>query len=227
MTIRPHLDHFVRQLQAESFFQKLDLPTLEKLAHGAVWREYAAGETIFWEGEISPGLYYLHSGWIKAVKSSPGGREQALLFIEAGHIFNEVGAFSNQPNPATAVALEAASVWLLRRQALMRLLRERPDFAQHVIGNMAGRVLHLAALVADLSLRPVIGRLARLLLDGATDDILHRPRWFTQTELAARLGTVPDVIQRALRSLESDGLIKVQKQSIHIQDRHALSQIAA
>lgn len=223
----PPLDHLVRQLQAESFFKKLDIPTLEKLAQGAVWREYAAGETVFWEGEISPGLYYLYSGWIKAVKSSPEGREQALLFIESGHIFNEVGAFSNQPNPATAVALEPASVWLLRRQALTRLLRERPDFAQHVIENMAGRVLHLAALVADLSLRPVIGRLARLLLDSATDDILHRPRWFTQTELAARLGTVPDVIQRALRTLESDGLIEVQKQFIRIQDHRALSQIAA
>ncbi|MCP4427683.1 MAG: Crp/Fnr family transcriptional regulator [Chloroflexi bacterium] len=226
MSSHPHIDQFVQQLRSDPFFSRLDAPTLENLAQGAIWREYAAGETIFWEGEVSPGLYYLQSGWVKAVKSSPSGREQALRFLEAGELFNEVAAFSNQPNPATAVALEPAGVWLLKRDALLQLLRERPDFAQHIIASMAERILHLATLVADLSLRSVNGRLARLILESADDDILHRPRWYTQSELAARLGTVPDVIQRALRSLESDGFIEVQKQYIRILDGHALTRIA-
>lgn len=228
MSFRPHIDQFFQHLRSDSFFKELDVPTLEKLAQGAIWREYAAGETIFWEGDVSPGLYFLQSGWVKAVKSSPAGREQVLRFLEAGEMFNEVAAFSSQPNPATAVALEPAGIWLLKRESLLRLLRERPDFAQHVIENMAGRVMHLAALVADLSLRSVNGRLARLILDGASegDDSLHRPRWYTQTELAARLGTVPDVVQRALRSLEADGLIEVQKQYIRIRNRSALAKIA-
>jgi CRP/FNR family transcriptional regulator len=81
--------------------------------------------------------------------------------------------------------------------------------------------------VADLSLRSVTGRLASLLLSDATDDILHRPRWYTQSELAARLGTVPDVIQRALRSLEEAGVIQVQRHRIHILDRARLTEIAA
>ncbi len=226
MPTRPYIDQLVQQLRSDSFFEELDTPTLDKFAQGAIWREYAAGETIFWEGDVSPGLYYLQSGWVKVIKSSPAGREQVLRYLEAGDMFNEVAAFSNRPNPATAVALEPAGVWLLRRKSLMQLLRERPDFAQHVIENMAGRVLHLVALVADLSLRSVSGRLARLILESADDNILHRPRWYTQTELAARLGTVPDVIQRALRNLESNGLIEVQKQHIRIQDHSALSKIA-
>jgi DNA-binding GntR family transcriptional regulator len=68
--------------------------------------------------------------------------------------------------------------------------------------------------------------LAQLLLEEATDDILSRPRWYTQAELAARLGTVPDVVQRALRSLENDGLIAMEKQQIRILDRPALVEIA-
>ena len=70
------------------------------------------------------------------------------------------------------------------------------------------------------------GRLARLLLEGAVDGVLLRPRWFTQTELAARLGTVPDVIQRALRQLESEGLIQADRQQIRILDADALAEIA-
>ena len=226
MSFRPNSEQLIQHLQANAFFAKLDGPTLHDLAQGALWREYAAGEAIFWEGEDATGLYYLHSGWLKVIKTAPNGREQVLRFLESGDMFNEVGAFSSQPNPATAVALEPVGIWLLKREALTQLLRQRPDFAQHVIENMAERVQHLVTLVADLSLRSVIGRLARLLLEDANGDILRRPQWYTQSELAARLGTVPDVIQRALRTLESDNLIEVQRHLIRIQDRPALAQIA-
>jgi DNA-binding transcriptional regulator YhcF (GntR family) len=64
------------------------------------------------------------------------------------------------------------------------------------------------------------------LLEDASDDVLHRPRWYTQAELAARLGTVPDVIQRVLRGLENDGFIAVERHQIRILDRQALTDMA-
>lgn len=214
------------QLQTLTFFVGLPQSTLDALVQTAVWRTYDAGEIIFLEGEQATGLYFLQSGWVKVVKSSPAGREQVLRFMEPGDTFNEIGVFANQPNPATAIALEPAGIWLLPRQSLTSVLRQNPDFAQHAIAKMAERVLHLVTLVADLSLRPVTGRLARLLTDDAVDGVLPRPRWYTQTELAARLGTVPDVVQRALRQLENDGLIQVERQQILILDAPALAEIA-
>ena len=227
MSTRPTPDHLLKQLQTNSLFAGLDEETLRALAQDAHWREYSAGEVVVLEGEGLPGLLYLQSGWIKVVKVSPGGREQVLRFLEPGETFNEVGVFADQPNPATAIALEPASVWLIRRETVMRLLQENPDFSQVVIAKMAGRLLHLVSLVTDLSLRPITGRLARLLLEEAADDLLHRPRWYTQAELAARLGTVPDVVQRALRNLEKEGQIEVKRHVIRIVDRAALEEIAA
>lgn len=215
-----------RQLQTLSFFVGLSPTTLNELVKTAVHRTYTPGEIIFLEGELATGLYFLQSGWVKIVKSNPAGREQVLRFMEPGDTFNEIVVFANHPNPATAIALETANVWLLPRQALTHALRQNPDFAQHAIAKMAERVLHLVTLVADLSLRPVTGRLARLISDGAVDGVLFRPRWYTQTELAARLGTVPDVVQRALRQLEHDGLIQVERHQIRILDATALADIA-
>lgn len=226
MPDRPNVAHLTEHLRASPFFKGLDDQSLTELAREAVWREHAAGEVIFLEGEASPGLYYLQSGWLKAVRASPEGREQVLRFIGPGETFNEIGAFASLPNPATAIALEAAGVWLLRREAILRLLPQRPDLAQRLIENMARRVVDLVNLVADLSLRPVTGRLARLLLDSATGDVLHRPRWYTQAELAARLGTVPDVVQRAMRGLEAEGAIEVERHLIRILDRTALEKLA-
>ena len=226
MAISSALSTLIEQLRSVTFLGGLDDSLLTDLARHTIWREYAAGEVVFLEGETAAGLYVLQRGWLKAVKTSPEGREQVLRFIGPGETFNETGVFARRPNPASAIALEEAGVWLLRRDSILRLLRERPDFAERVLENMAGRVADLVALVADLSLRPVTGRLARLLLDEATGDALHRPRWYTQAELASRLGTVTDVIQRAMRGLEADGVIAVERHLIRICDRAALERLA-
>jgi len=226
MPAKPTLHGLVHQLKSLTFFVGLPPNTLEELVKTAVYRTYDPGEIIFLEGEQASGLYFLQSGWVKVVKSSPTGREQVLRFMEPGDTFNEVVVFANLANPATAIALETAEIWLLPRESLNHALRQNPDFAQHAITKMAERVLHLVNLVADLSLRPVTGRLARLIGDGAIDGVLSRPRWYTQTELAARLGTVPDVVQRALRQLEQDGLIQVERHQIRILDMAALAAIA-
>jgi CRP/FNR family transcriptional regulator len=226
MPDRPLLDQFVQQLRTIPVFEGLDEATLQELARGTSKREYQANEMVVLEGEAQPGLYYVEYGWLKVVKISLAGREQTLRFLEPGDTFNEIGVFTNQANPATAIALEPAGIWLIRREALLRLLQKRPEFAQHIITKMAERMLYLVSLVTDLSLRPTTSRLARLLLEDASDDVLHRPRWYTQAELAARLGTVPDVIQRALRGLENDGFIAVERHQIRILDRQALTEMA-
>jgi CRP-like cAMP-binding protein len=226
MKHHPALAQIIQQITNISLFAELDQSSLHELAKASRWREYETGEIVVLEGEAQPGLYYLQSGWLKVVKVSPTGREQILRFLEPGDTFNEIGVFTNHPNPATAVALEPAGVWLIPRAALLRLLQERPDFGQQIITKMAERMLYLVSLVTDLSLRPVTGRLARLLLQDAIEEVLERPRWYTQAELAARLGTVPDVVQRALRSLENGGLIAVDRHQIQILDRPALTEIA-
>ena len=227
MSASPASNALLLRLRRLSFFNGLDDATLAELTHAARRREYRAGEVIVLEGEAQPGLYFLDTGYVKVLKSAPSGREQTLRVLEPGDTFNEIGVFSRLPNPATAVALEPTGVWLIPRETLTRLMRERPDFAQSVIERMAERMLFLVTLVSDLSLRPVTGRLARLLLDTAADNVMPRPRWFTQAELAARLGTVPDVVQRSLRGLEADGLIAVDRAYIRILDRATLEQLAA
>ena len=92
--------------------------------------------------------------------------------------------------------------------------------------DFAGRVVHLVRLVEDLSLRSVEARLARLLLEQAEGETIPRQRWATQAEMAARLGTVPDVVNRTLRKLAETGIIKVERHQIQIMDKDGLLSIA-
>ena len=156
------------------------------------------------------------------IKLSADGREQVLRIVGAGETFGEIGVFADNPNPATVVALEPSTVLVIQREAMLQLLDRRPGIARHILQNMSERVLHLVTLVEDLSLRTVEARLARLLLERATEGTLPRRRWATQAEMAARLGTVLVVLNRALHGLVAEGLIEVKRHQIQIIDREGL-----
>lgn len=204
-------------LQTTPLLQRLERASLEQLAHRAVQQSYAPGTVLFLEGDPAPALYYIDAGWVKVAKISPDGREQILSIWGAGELFGGiVSMFGNRPAPATAVALEATDAWLFPPEALHEIVAANPALMLHIVEFMADRMSELLELVADLSLHTVSARLARLLLEQADDGLIQRHRWATQTEMASRLGTVSDVLNRALRSLVEEGLIELTRNHIRI-----------
>ncbi|NJN43837.1 MAG: Crp/Fnr family transcriptional regulator [Anaerolineae bacterium] len=197
-----------------------------QVARLAFRREYNSEQTIFWEGDPCHGLYIVETGWLKVFKLSPAGREQVLHFLGPGETFNALSVFTGAPNPATVVALESSVVWLIRRETMLQLLDEHPPLARLVIQDLADRLLHMMSLVEDISLRTVEARLARFLLEQSAGETIQRQRWATQAEMASRLGTVPDVLNRALRKLAEEGLIEVSRHQIQILNPDGLALIA-
>ncbi|MFT3894212.1 MAG: Crp/Fnr family transcriptional regulator [Anaerolineales bacterium] len=217
-------DILFKRLQTFEFLRGLDNSTLTALAESATWKVFTPNTVVFWEGDVESYLFFLQYGSLKVLKTSPDGREQVLRFIQAGEIFNEIGVLAKKPNPATALALEESGIWLIPRHALEELVLAHPHVAMQIIENMADKVINLVALAADLSLKTVEGRFAKLLLEQAEGDVIERRRWTNQTELAARLGTVPDVLSRVIRDLTKAGLIEMDRQHIRILDRAALAE---
>lgn len=196
--------------------QGLDPTSLAQLVQSAIRRAYAPGSVIFLEGDSAPALYYVDAGWVKVVKMAHDGREQVLYFLGPGEIFGGIGVFVNRPAPATAIALEPVEMWILPRDAIQQVLTVNPVMALSVIEFLANRIAELTELVAGLSLHTVTERLARLLLEQAENGVIQRRRWATQSEMAARLGTVPEVLNRSLRGLVEEELIEFSRHQIRI-----------
>ncbi len=213
-------------LKAVPYFSGLDASALVQVERAAIRRVYDAEQVIFIEGEPCSGLYIVERGWLKAVKIGLDGREQTLQTLGPGDVFNAISVFTEAPNQATVEALEETTLWLVPRDAMLRLLDENPSLARLVIQDLAGRVQHLISLVEDLSLRSVEARLARLLLEHSEGEEVQRRQWATQAEMASRLGTVPDVLNRALRKLAEQGMIRVARHQIQILDKEGLQTVA-
>jgi len=219
-------DILLKRLQTFEFLHGLNHAALAALAKSAVWKVFPPNAVVFWEGDTESNLYYLQYGSLKALRTAPDGREQVLRFLDAGEIFNEIGVLAKRPNPVTAVALEESGIWLLPRHALEGGVMKYPQTALQIIGNMADKIIDLVMLASDLSLKTVEARFAKLLLDSAENEVIERRRWTNQTELAAHLGTVPDVLSRVIRELTKAGLIEMDKQQIRILDRAGLAERA-
>lgn len=216
-------DILFKRLQTFEFLRGLDAETLSALAKNSTWKVFAPDSVVFWEGDTESNLYYLQYGSLKVLKAALDGREQVLRFINAGDIFNEIGVLAKRANPVTAVALEESGIWLIPRHLLEQIVLEHPQTALQIIENMADKIIGLVTLAADLSLKTVEARFAKLLLDQAEGDVIERQRWTNQIELASRLGTVPDVLGRVIRELTKAGLIEMDKHQIRILDRVGLS----
>ncbi len=219
-------DILLKRLQDFEFLRGLDHETIAALVNSAVWKVFPPNAVVFWEGDTESNLYYLQYGSLKALRTAPDGREQVLRFLDAGDIFNEIGVLAKRPNPVTAVALEESGIWLIPRHALEEVVMKYPQTALQIIGNMADKIISLVTLASDLSLKTVEARFAKLLLDSADGDVIERRRWTNQTELAAHLGTVPDVLSRVIRELTKAGLIEMDKQHIRILNRAGLAERA-
>ncbi len=149
-----------------------------------------------------------------------------MRFIGPGEVINELSVFSNVANTVSLIAMQPSTVVHFAQQDIEQCLHSDSGLSRAVIERLAVRIQHLLDQVEGLSLYTVEARLARYLLTQSTDDVWERHQWITQTEIAARLGTVLDVVNRNLQNLVKEGIIEIHREKIVILDRERLKTIA-
>ena len=216
-------------LQRVPYFASLAPSELPKLVTRLRERHYQAGDVIFRKGDPCEGLCIVLSGRVRTVTTSVDGREQVLRVFGPGRTFADAPVFDNEPLPADAISMTASTVALLPRADLFDLLRRHPDVGLDVIRLFASRLRAYKAMVVDLALRDVVGRVASLLRDRArgqatlVEDSASVTLPYTQSEIATMVGSVREVVQRALKTLEHAGVIQMARGQIRIVDVDALS----
>ena len=98
-------------------------------------RAFAAGETIFIEGEDGSVMYVVVEG---AVRLSVTGR--TLEKVGKGSVFGEMALIDAGPRSATATALTACTLAPVTAQRFQDLVRESPGFAIEIMRVMAARL---------------------------------------------------------------------------------------
>jgi CRP/FNR family transcriptional regulator len=214
------LEEKLSALRQNSYFSTLSDKVLNNLARGTNLRLYERGEAICWQGDVCTALYIMARGSVKLFKLSPKGRELIIRVFDEGATFNEVPIFDNGENPVNVAALEDSHIWVVDAQVIRDCIRQHPEMAQAVILNLTRNLRLLVGAVEELSFYQVTNRLARLISRLPAEQL--EVQRITQDELAARLGTVREVVARSLRDLERSGAIRVERRQIQVLNEHLL-----
>ncbi len=200
-------------------------PALESLARVAQFRMLERGQILFLAGEPADGLFVIVSGSIRAFRVNAKGREQTIHVESAGATLAEVPVFDDGDYPATAVAEESSQVLFISKANVQKFLIANPAVALNALRLMAGRLRRHAELVDSLALKDVGQRLAQLLTEESRAQAT-RELDFSNQQLAARVGSVREVVSRTLARLAQNGLIETRPRGITILDEQALERFA-
>jgi CRP/FNR family transcriptional regulator len=175
-----------------------------------------------WEGDPCTGLHIMEKGSAKIYRISPQGRQYIVRILQEGDTFAEVPSFDGGLNPVNVEALEACHVWVIECEKLRSLVLSQPKFAEKVLKNFGEMLRGMVRMVSEMAFYRLTHRLARLISELPSDG-QRSPHW-TQEQLAARLGTVREVVARSLKELERSGAIHIEDRRIHIIDPDVLQQ---
>jgi CRP-like cAMP-binding protein len=220
-TIDATLKHKIDALRGNQYFDDLAESMLKDIAHHTRLAEYQRGDVMFWEGDPCEGLFIIQQGSAKIFRISPQGRQYIVRILQEGDTFAEVPAFDEGTSPVNVEALENCRVWIVDKNKLQELIRLNPTFAQKVLVNFGKMLRGMVRMVSEMAFYQVTHRLARLIEAELPQD--KSPHW-TQEQLAARLGTVREVVARSLKEMERSGAIKMEDRRIHIIDRKIFEQ---
>jgi CRP/FNR family transcriptional regulator len=219
----------IEQIASIPLFQGLPREQYEDLAMIVVDQAVQREQLIFSEGDEGAGFYVVLSGRVKIFKLSSEGKEQILHILGPGEPFGEVPVFAGEHFPANAQAIGESRVFFFPRPAFIELIEKNPSVALNMLAVLSRRLRRFAALVDDLSLKEVPGRLAAHLLylserkKGTADLVLD----ISKNQLASLLGTIPETLSRILARMAKEEFIKLSGQrGIRILNRRGLEDLA-
>lgn len=215
-------------LSKSALFKDVPEAALLDLVSGATEKKLVRGQILFTANHPSEGLYIVLSGAVRAFRVNLDGREQTIHIERPGGTLAEVAAFDGGPYPSTTIAEEDSDVLFLHRKDVQRFILQHPEVALTALSILAKKLRNVASMVEQLALMDLGQRLACLLLEEAQktshplQDNLSFPFPLSHAQLAARLGSVREVVSRALHKLTEHGIIQLHGRNIVILNVKAL-----
>ncbi|GGL74332.1 cyclic AMP receptor protein [Deinococcus aerolatus] len=206
-------------------FQGAEDADLQPLAGLATFSRLSRGQHLFQAGQTIESLYIVASGSVRVYRLSRGGRRELTLHVEGPHQVVAGGAAfqSRAIYPAHAQALHSPTEMLtLPVDAVRHAVFNTPTLAQAVIAYFARRQAELLGRLDTLIFSELGERLAAYLLEHAA-----APHALpTNSDLAALLGTVPELISRKLGEFYRLGLIVLERRTVRVSDAAELARLA-
>jgi thioredoxin reductase (NADPH) len=134
------------QIRAESFpdlgdelmYPRMSAEKIERLAEKGTRRSYAAGETLYEQGQRDAPFLVIERGRVRVLDRKPG-KDVWVAEADAGTFLGDIATFTGEPAIAECVADEPTDVIAFDRPKLRAMLASWPELAEFVLRTMMAR----------------------------------------------------------------------------------------
>jgi CRP/FNR family transcriptional regulator len=196
---------------------------------GARRDRVTAGATIHRVGDTEPHIKLVVFGLLRVYVTAADGRTMTVRYCRLGSLLGVVSLFASPfVLPASIQAVTNAGLVALRPSTIRGLAEQDPRVATALLEELSERVLSFIDEIPGGAFATVRQRVARHLLDLASASQKGPELLATssQQELADAVGTVREVVVRALRELRHDGLVRTTRDGVVVLQAEALAQEA-
>ncbi len=117
------------------------------ITYGGVAKKYQKGEYIFREDEAAYFYYQIIEGEVKLFSSNNDGKELIQGIFGKDRSFGEPPLLIDKPYPSTAQALTNCVIVKLRKERLLNIINDFPEFSIKIINTLATRIYNKANAV--------------------------------------------------------------------------------
>ncbi|MGB3683517.1 MAG: Crp/Fnr family transcriptional regulator [Rubrobacteraceae bacterium] len=199
----------------------------------AVERRFEPKDTIFTPGDPDDQLYFLLSGTVRLYKIYGDYKEATTALLKEGGIFGKLSLVEGRWQDVFAEAVTEAKVASIRKEAIERVIKSRPDFALRLFSSFSERLRQSDEVIESLLHREVSTRLATLLINlgsrfggGNGSGVMLDVR-LTHQDLANMIASTREAVSKVMSEFQRDGYIEVKNRKIVILDQRALADYAS
>ena len=215
--------NFVQEKIA-AMFPELSEQECARLADSSRTVSYVKNEWIFSEGENLGSADWLLSGSVELLKGSMAGKNTILHVVRENHFLDHCIFFGSGQAFVSAMALTKCVLLRFDAKVLRSVLMGNAAFAMRLMKALAIRqrmfINKIAVSQGKISVRRrVAGWLLHKARVGRTNVV---DDGITREVLAGLLGLSRESLSRQLSAFAEDGLVRLEKKAIIIQDDKAL-----
>lgn len=213
-------------------FERMAAAELDAVLERATSRRYAAGTTVFEQGDAAQHFFVLLHGRLRVTQVTPAGQQVVIRMVNPGDLFGIARALRRPDYPGTARAVAESLALCWPMEAWDGLLAAHPALAVNAMQTMGGRLIEAQTRLRELATEEVERRVAHTVLrlgnqSGVrqTDGIrIDFP--ISKQNIAELAGTTLHTVSRVLSAWEAAGLVTGGRQKLVLRDPHGLLLIA-
>ena len=226
--------HATEMLRDIPLFKSLSEDALNELEARTSVKRLEDGEVYLTAGQPPKAFCVVLSGQLKFYRVNKAGKEQVFGYARPNEVFGLSSLTDPYKTvPVNCISRAATEVAEIDLPAIRDVMQREPQLAVAILKEQSKRYSDMLDLVDQLSLKDAHNRLANWLDSwiadnhpeaGDVETLVVLP--YTQSEIAAQIGTVREVVSRGFSRMEKDGILRASGKRVTILSRKRLRQMA-